>query len=148
MPVLTLLAGPNGAGKSSCPMAVHFDGRERLLDPDAIARELNPAEPAAAAIAAGRETLRRAARQPRPLDRADPHAHAARWPRGSGERRAAPLLAQHRKLRRGAAPGRLRRVYDNSGNGHRLILAARCGTVTWQSSELPLWAKRLSDSLR
>jgi predicted ABC-type ATPase len=38
-----------------------FDGRERLLDPDAIAREMNPLNPAAAALPAGRETLRRTA---------------------------------------------------------------------------------------
>jgi predicted ABC-type ATPase len=36
---------------------VEFEGRERLLDPDAIARRLNPLNPSAAAIAAGREVL-------------------------------------------------------------------------------------------
>ena len=38
-----------------------FEGRDRLLDPDAIARGLNPLTPLAAAIAAGREVLKRTA---------------------------------------------------------------------------------------
>jgi predicted ABC-type ATPase len=40
---------------------VEFVGRERLLDPDAIARRLNPMNPSAAAIAAGREVVLRTA---------------------------------------------------------------------------------------
>ncbi|MGD0777796.1 MAG: AAA family ATPase [Candidatus Solibacter sp.] len=59
MPLLTIIAGPNGAGKSTVTQSVEFDGRERLLDPDAIARTLNPVNPSAAAIAAGREVLKR-----------------------------------------------------------------------------------------
>lgn len=38
---------------------MELDGRERLLDPDAIARRLNPFNPAEAAISAGREVLQR-----------------------------------------------------------------------------------------
>jgi predicted ABC-type ATPase len=38
-----------------------IEGCERLLDPDAIARTLNPLHPEAAAIAAGREVLTRTA---------------------------------------------------------------------------------------
>ena len=61
MPTLTLIAGPNGSGKSTLTGSVNFEGRERLLDPDAIARRLNPSNPSAAAIAAGREVLKRTA---------------------------------------------------------------------------------------
>jgi predicted ABC-type ATPase len=59
VPVLTVVAGPNGSGKSTLNKALDFEGRENLLDPDAIARRLNPADPSRVAFAAGRETLRR-----------------------------------------------------------------------------------------
>jgi predicted ABC-type ATPase len=59
VPVLTLIAGPNGSGKSTFCSGVEFDGRERLIDADAIARVLNATDPARSAIDAGRETLRR-----------------------------------------------------------------------------------------
>jgi predicted ABC-type ATPase len=58
VPLLTIIAGPNGSGKSTLTKSVDFDGLERLLDPDAVARALNPMNPAAAAIAAGREVLK------------------------------------------------------------------------------------------
>jgi predicted ABC-type ATPase len=61
VPTLTLIAGPNGSGKSTLTGSVSFEGRDRLLDPDAIARRLNPLKPSAAAIAAGREVLNRTA---------------------------------------------------------------------------------------
>ncbi len=57
MPTLTLIAGPNGDGKSTITRLVEIEGIERLLDPDAIARRINPEDPAKAAIAAGREVL-------------------------------------------------------------------------------------------
>jgi predicted ABC-type ATPase len=47
-----VVAGPNGSGKSTLTRSVHFEGRDRLLDPDTIARSLNPSNPSAAAIAA------------------------------------------------------------------------------------------------
>ncbi len=59
MPVLTVVAGPNGSGKSTLTKALDFEGRENLLDPDVIARRLNPVDPQSVAIAAGREILRR-----------------------------------------------------------------------------------------
>ena len=59
MPLLTIIAGPNGSGKSTVTQSVDFDGRDRLLDPDAVARTLNPMNPSAAAIAAGREVLKK-----------------------------------------------------------------------------------------
>ena len=61
MPTLTLIAGPNGSGKPTLTRFVDFEGRGRLLDPDTIARRLNPLNADAAAIAAGREVLKRTA---------------------------------------------------------------------------------------
>jgi len=61
VPTLTVIAGPNGSGKSTLSRSVNFEGRSRLLDPDTIARRLNPSHPSAAAIAAGREVLKRTA---------------------------------------------------------------------------------------
>jgi predicted ABC-type ATPase len=58
-PVLTVIAGPNGSGKSTLTTVLDFAGRENLLDPDAIARALNPPDLRRAAIASGREILRR-----------------------------------------------------------------------------------------
>ena len=61
MPTLTVIAGPNGSGKSTLTRSLEFEGRGRLLDPDTIARGLNPLNPSAAAIAAGRDVLKRTA---------------------------------------------------------------------------------------
>lgn len=57
MPVLTVFAGPNGSGKSSLIRLVDFEGRGNLLDPDAIAKRLDPALPPGAAISAARRIL-------------------------------------------------------------------------------------------
>jgi predicted ABC-type ATPase len=59
VPVLTVVAGPNGSGKSTLTQALDFEGRENLLDPDAIARRMNPSDPRSVAVAAGREILLR-----------------------------------------------------------------------------------------
>ena len=61
MPTLTVIAGPNGAAKSTIARLTDFEGRDRLLDPDAIARRINPFNPSVAALPAGREALRRTA---------------------------------------------------------------------------------------
>jgi predicted ABC-type ATPase len=55
MPVLTVVAGANGSGKSTLTKLSGVD--TLLIDPDAIARQINPVNPAAAAIAAGRQAL-------------------------------------------------------------------------------------------
>jgi predicted ABC-type ATPase len=60
--VLTVFAGPNGSGKSSIIAPGEFEGKEDLLEADAIARRINPELPAQAALSAGREVLRRAKR--------------------------------------------------------------------------------------
>lgn len=59
MPTLTIIAGPNGSGKSSTVATLDIEGRENLLDPDAVARRLDPSAPTEAAVDAGREVLRR-----------------------------------------------------------------------------------------
>jgi predicted ABC-type ATPase len=55
MPTLTVIAGANGSGKST--LTKQLERPILLIDPDAIAKELNPLDPASAAIAAGRNAL-------------------------------------------------------------------------------------------
>jgi predicted ABC-type ATPase len=59
--VLTVFAGPNGSGKSSLIRRVVFEGRQNLLEPDAIAKLINPQNPQQGGIQAGKEVLRRTA---------------------------------------------------------------------------------------
>jgi len=55
-PVLTIVAGPNGAGKSTLTASGAFGDRP-VIDPDAIARTLNPDNPSAAVTRAGKRAL-------------------------------------------------------------------------------------------
>ncbi len=55
MPTLTVIAGANGSGKST--LTKQLERPILLIDPDAIAKELNPIDPVSAAIAAGRQAL-------------------------------------------------------------------------------------------
>jgi predicted ABC-type ATPase len=50
MPTLTVIGGANGSGKST--LTKQLARPILLIDPDAIATELNPINPASAAIAA------------------------------------------------------------------------------------------------
>jgi len=59
VPVLTVFGGPNGSGKSSLIAKLEFEGRDNLLEADAIAKRINPADPRQAAVAAGREVILR-----------------------------------------------------------------------------------------
>jgi predicted ABC-type ATPase len=59
VPVFTVIAGPNGSGKSTLTRLVGFEGREHLLDPDEVAGNINPSNPSAAAIEAGRQVSMR-----------------------------------------------------------------------------------------
>ncbi|MBS1834387.1 MAG: hypothetical protein JST65_16850, partial [Acidobacteria bacterium] len=59
MPIFTLVAGPNGSGKSTVTASLELRGRENLVDPDAIARQIDPEQPLRASIAAGREAIHR-----------------------------------------------------------------------------------------
>ena len=59
MPVLTVIAGPNGSGKSTFTARLTPEGIENLLDPDAVAKRMDPTDPARAAISAAREVISR-----------------------------------------------------------------------------------------
>lgn len=55
MPTLKVIAGANGSGKST--LTKQLDQPIILIDPDAIAKELNPIDPVSEAIAVGRKAL-------------------------------------------------------------------------------------------
>jgi predicted ABC-type ATPase len=55
MPVLTVVAGANGSGKSTFTKLSSVN--TLLIDPDAIAREIDPVNPTTATISAGRQAL-------------------------------------------------------------------------------------------
>jgi predicted ABC-type ATPase len=59
VPLLTVIAGPNGSGKSSVTRQLDFEGKNNLLDPDAVARRLDSEDPRRAAVSAGREVILR-----------------------------------------------------------------------------------------
>jgi predicted ABC-type ATPase len=59
VPTLTVFGGPNGSGKSTLIAKFEFEGRDNLLDADAIAKRMDPSNPRQAAVAAGRELIRR-----------------------------------------------------------------------------------------
>lgn len=177
-----MIAGPNGSGKSTLTRSVDFDGRDRLLDPDAVARVLNPMNPSAAALAAGREVLRRIASylasgvsfavETTLAGKGTLNLIATAKSRGyeihlvlvgldSAERCIArvrdrvakgghviPDVDVKRRYKRGMANAAIAirstdtaKVYDNSGNGHRLVLTAKDGTVVWRAVPLPVWVR-------
>ncbi|MBZ5620004.1 MAG: AAA family ATPase [Acidobacteriia bacterium] len=43
------MAGPNGSGKSTLTASLSIERQSNLVDPDQIARRMNPADPASAA---------------------------------------------------------------------------------------------------
>ncbi|MCC6537709.1 MAG: AAA family ATPase [Bryobacterales bacterium] len=51
------MAGPNGSGKSSLSASLTFENSSRIIDPDAIARTLDPDRPDRAAISAARAAV-------------------------------------------------------------------------------------------
>jgi predicted ABC-type ATPase len=57
VPILTVIAGPNGSGKSTLTSSIWFEGNANLVDPDAIARTLDPVQPARAAVPAARQAI-------------------------------------------------------------------------------------------
>lgn len=182
MPTLTIIAGPNGAGKSTITRLTDFEGRDRLLDPDAIAVALNRLDPAAAALSAGRESLKRTAEY---LDQGvsfavettlaghgkldllreaksrgyEVHlmfvgldtpercvsrirnrvAHGGHFiPDVDVRRRFARSVAN---AAQGLRSADIAKFYDNSAEGHRLVLVAKAGVVVWQVEPLPAWVK-------
>jgi predicted ABC-type ATPase len=60
MPELYVIAGANGAGKSTISKSLTQQVAIPIIDPDAIARELNPNDPAKVAVQAGRTAIGRA----------------------------------------------------------------------------------------
>jgi len=182
VPLLTIIAGPNGSGKSTLTKSVDFDGRDRLLDPDAVARVLNPMNPPAAAIAAGREVLKTIASYldsgvsfavettlsgngnidlistaksrgyevhlvfigvdtpevsvSRVLNRTTRGGHFV--PEADVRRRYERSLAN---AGRGLRLAGVATFYDNSGDGHRLVLIAKDGNVVWRANPLPGWVR-------
>jgi predicted ABC-type ATPase len=53
-PIFVVLAGPNGAGKSTVTPSVQIGPK---IDPDAIARDLNPTNPDSATLMAARQAI-------------------------------------------------------------------------------------------
>ena len=53
-PIFVMLAGPNGAGKSTITPSVQLGPK---IDPDAIAKSINPRNPDAAALPAARQAI-------------------------------------------------------------------------------------------
>lgn len=60
-PTLIVIAGPNGAGKSTFTASLGRAAGVPVIDPDAIARRLQPLAPEQAAVQAGREVLKQEA---------------------------------------------------------------------------------------
>ena len=56
---LSVIAGPNGSGKSTLTSSIWFEGNANLIDPDTLARSIDPVRPARAAIPAARQTILR-----------------------------------------------------------------------------------------
>ena len=183
MPTLTLIAGPNGSGKSTLTEWVDLEGRGLLLDTDAIARTIDPATPQRAAIAAGREMLKRIDRcLHRQASFAVETTLSSRGSLGLIDKARAQGYEIHltfvaldsperciarirtRVLRGGHSvpdadvrrrydrslenlPTALRmadiaKVYDNSGDKHRLVLTVQRGLVINRLAALPPWAQR------
>lgn len=59
-PILTIIAGPNGSGKSTFTRATSEALRIPVIDPDLEARNLQRDNPEGAAIAGGRQAIKRA----------------------------------------------------------------------------------------
>jgi predicted ABC-type ATPase len=179
VPTLTLIAGPNGAGKSTITRLVEVEGLDRLLDPDAIARRINPADPAVAAIAAGREVLRRQAEYLREAvsfavettlagsrvnlaDEARRHGYKVHLPYVGIDTPELSILRVRERVIRGGhfvpdedvrrrysrsmanaaqvtVTADIARLFDNSEDGHRLVLIAKSGVITFRADPLPPW---------
>ncbi|WP_247897448.1 hypothetical protein [Paenibacillus pabuli] len=58
-PVMTVFAGTNGAGKSTLTRNFN-DQLGEVIDPDAIAKTINPRHPESVSPSAGREAIKRA----------------------------------------------------------------------------------------
>ncbi len=153
MPVLTVFAGPNGSGKSSLIRRIEFEGRENLLEPDAISRRISPELPHRAGVSTGREVLLRTAEYLRARESfAMETTLAGNWT-NSAIRAALEQSFFARLLR--AAQGRhdvpdadVRRwtqalVFDNSGAEPRPVFVMSKGQLLNGGHEIPAWASAL-----
>jgi predicted ABC-type ATPase len=59
IPSLSVIAGPNGSGESTLTSSIWFEGNANLIDPDTVARSLDPVHPARARIPAARQSILR-----------------------------------------------------------------------------------------
>jgi predicted ABC-type ATPase len=59
VPAFYLIAGPNGSGKSTLTSSMFLEGDANLIDPDAIAKSMDPRQPSKRAIASARQAIRR-----------------------------------------------------------------------------------------
>jgi len=175
VPVLTVVAGPNGSGKSTLTKALDFEGRENLLDPDAIARRLNPGAPHSVALTAGREILRfettlASKRTLGMMQKAKVRGFTVQLvyigldtsERGILRVQERVLQGGHdvpdedvrRRYIRGLAnlPEAIRKadraiVYDNSENEHRKMLETERGSIAWSRTEQPRWVTAIRSAL-
>jgi predicted ABC-type ATPase len=175
-----LIGGPDGSGKSTLSEWAELAGRGILLDPDAIARGMNPLDPRSVAVAAGRvmlnlieenlnrqesfgvETTLSSNGSLKLLDRALVMGYRVRVifvalesperciirirnrvaegghfiPDADVRRRYHKSIANLPKALRVAD---MAKVYDNSGDQHRLVLSTRQGTTTYVAALLPSW---------
>ncbi|MDR6726100.1 putative ABC-type ATPase [Paenibacillus amylolyticus] len=58
-PTMTVFAGTNGAGKSSMTRNYFNNNLGEIIDPDAIAKTINPSHPESVSPSAGREAIKR-----------------------------------------------------------------------------------------
>lgn len=58
-PNLIIIAGANGSGKSTLTRGIFQNSNLPIIDPDAIAREINPLSLESVAMAAGRQAVNR-----------------------------------------------------------------------------------------
>ena len=168
MPTLSVFAGPNGSGKSTFVARYSFEGKENLLDPDAVAKRINPSDPSAAAIEAAREVI---VREREYLKRGRSFAiettlsgnialatmklakqtgfsvrlvYICLDNPGLNAQRVGERVSRGGHNVPGAAAIRIADEaigYDNTDDAPRKVFEARQGAVTWRSSNLPAWAR-------
>jgi predicted ABC-type ATPase len=162
VPILTIIAGPNGSGKSTITRTLVMPGRENLLDPDAIARRINPSLARASPL----KRLSAATRRFGPCVKRKLAASTLRFVyvclstpeqnirrvqnRVSKGGHDVPEDDIRRRYSRSAAhvPECIRiaddaALYDNSGFEATLVLEAHNGAITWRAEQLPAWGEEI-----
>lgn len=131
MPGLWIVAGPNGSGKSTLTASFVRGKIANLIDPDAIARRLNPENPTRSAIAAGREAIIQCQLL---LQRRGSFVVETTMS-GNG------TIALMRQAPAAIMLANKALVIDNSWLRPRRLLLFRLGRPVWQSQDLPKWAR-------